>query len=141
MIWRGFYPTPPLPPTLLPSCEIADSLPNQIIFPRLYCCQLLTVIAGQSDTDFSSRGEKSTQYTYTVHKFSWLLLSFAAETSASGPQSGKAPYRSLPLPHLVGRTQGVASLPIITDKKTITVQEDQKQGPNLDVRNNDIPPY
>jgi hypothetical protein len=27
-------------------------------------------------------------------------LSFAAESSASGPQSGKAPYHSLTLPHL-----------------------------------------
>jgi hypothetical protein len=27
-------------------------------------------------------------------------LSFAAESSASGPQSGKAPYHSLPLPLL-----------------------------------------
>ncbi len=87
----------PSPPTLLASCEIAESLPNQIIGPGLYCCQLLTLIAGQSGTDCSKKRKRSvhsTQYTYTIHTFSCLLLTFAAESLASGPQSGKALYRS-----------------------------------------------
>jgi hypothetical protein len=89
---------------MLASCEIADRLPNQTICPTRDCWNVLTEIAGHAAWHrFQPQGGK--EYTvhsihYTVQTFSWLLLSFAAESSASGPQSGKAPYHSLTLPHL-----------------------------------------
>ncbi len=42
-----FCPTPPLPPSLLASCEIAESLPNQIICPGHHWFYLMCVMVGR----------------------------------------------------------------------------------------------
>ncbi len=60
-------------PTLLDSCEISDISQTMSYAP---------------DFTVRTQGGKSTPC--TVHTFSWPLLSFVAESSASGPQSGKA---------------------------------------------------
>ncbi len=101
-LWRQSCLTPPPSPALLASWEIGDRHPNQTICPTRDSCHVLTEIASEPGTDFSHRGKEYTVHSiqYTVQTFSWLLLSFAAESSASGPQSGKAPYHSLTLPHL-----------------------------------------
>ncbi len=81
----------------------AESHPNQTICPTLSCTDRICRPAWHR---IQPQGGKEYMvhsihyYTYIVQTFSWLLLSVAAQSSASGPQSGKAPYHSLPLPHL-----------------------------------------
>jgi hypothetical protein len=96
MICRGFSPTPPLPPTstLLPSSEIADSLPNHHL-PQTLLLSTTEINCQPIWHRFQQQGGESTQYTehstqYTVHTFSWLLFSFAAESSASSPNQEKS---------------------------------------------------
>ncbi len=87
MIWWTYCPTPH---------HLRHSAKPYMLCPRLYCCQLLTEIAGQSRANLAqisaTRGEKE----YTIHS-AHTLLCFVEESSASGsgPLSGKAPYRSL----------------------------------------------
>jgi hypothetical protein len=98
-LWRQICPTPPPSPTLLATVAVKMQTVTQTkLFAPVVTVQVLTEINGQSCTSFSHRGEKITPY--TVHTFSWLLLRFTAKSSASGPQSGKAPYHSLQLLHL-----------------------------------------
>jgi hypothetical protein len=113
---RAFFPTPPLPSTLLASCEIADSL----ICHRNYCCQLLTVITGQNSmAQISAAGGKrvhGTQYTYKVHSFSWPTIREKPHTTPSSslyriyhcdPPSAKSKVRKSPL--LVQRCNGTTA--------------------------------
>ncbi len=79
-LWRQICPTPLPYPTLLVSCEIADSQPNQTICPRRNCCQVLTGDYRPILHKFQPQGEKSalythskcTQYTFLAGSF-WVL--------------------------------------------------------------------
>ncbi len=103
--WAGFYndmgsllphsPSTPLPPTLLASCEISDIQPNQIICPRLYCCQLLTEIAGQSGTDFSRRRGGGVRLHHTQYTQMLAPFEFCSRIFGHWPTIRKSP---LPLP-------------------------------------------
>ncbi len=109
-IWRAIAPlplSPPRHPARLASCEISDSRLNHIICHRRHCYQLMTKLPA-NPAQISAAGGKRVHCTYstqyTVHTFSWPLLSFVTEFSVNGPHSEKAPYNSLPFssfPHLV----------------------------------------
>ncbi len=102
----GSWSLLPHSPSPLPPCQLAVNIRHSTKPYHMPQTLLLSTTDRNCRpivAQFSAAGGKRvhhTQYTYTVHSFSWSLLSFVAESSASGPQSGIAPYHSLPLSHL-----------------------------------------
>ncbi len=104
-LWSQSCHTPPPSPTLLASCEIADSLPNQTICPTRNCCHVLTEIAGQPGTDFSHRGGKE----YTVHRIHTLYKHLAGSFWVLRQNLQQvAPIRKSPIP--LPSTTGTSSI-------------------------------
>ncbi len=111
MVWGAYARHPPPPPTLLASCEIADSKPNHIFCRRLHCCQLLMELAGQTGTNFNPFNSLSLTYLLGPFWVLWLNLWTVAHI---WPEPHTTPYPPSPPSYPMYLIQICSQLTMIT---------------------------